>query len=111
MIRFAPRPQLWQRKSVEHSFVWNTYNYEKVEERRDEFHGEIRPDPVTHEPALHYPHWKRRLWYVVSVLAMFPLLSVGVCAMTLSMNLNGYVTDTKSPIYIASLAHYAQPVS
>ncbi|KAL5463709.1 hypothetical protein EMCRGX_G032634 [Ephydatia muelleri] len=100
---------LWQRKSVEHSFVWNTYNYEKVEERRDEFHGEIRPDPVTHEPAVHYPHWKRRLWYVVSVLAMLPLLSVGVFAMTLSMNLNGYVTHTSSPIYVASLAHYSQP--
>ena len=42
---------------------------------------------------------------------MLPLLSLGVCVMTLSLNLNGYVKNTESPIYVESLAKFAKPVS
>ena len=42
---------------------------------------------------------------------MLPLLSLGVATMTLSLNLNGYVKSTESPIYVEYLARYAQPVS
>ena len=31
--------------------------------------------------------------------------------MTLSLNLNGYVKDIHSPIYVEALAHFARPVS
>ena len=42
---------------------------------------------------------------------MLPLLSVGVAVMTLSLNLNGYVKDPHSPIFVAQLAKFAKPVS
>lgn len=42
---------------------------------------------------------------------MLPLLSLGVCIMTLSLNLNGYVKNTESPIYVERLAKFAKPVS
>ncbi len=42
---------------------------------------------------------------------MLPLLGLGLGAMTLSLNLNGYVKNTASPIYVAALARHAQPVS
>ena len=42
---------------------------------------------------------------------MLPLLFLGVAAMTLSLNLNGYVKDTHSPIFVKSLAQFARPVS
>ena len=75
------------------------------------FHGTTSRDPVTDQPIIHYPTWKRRLWYLFSFLAMLPLLSLGVAVMTLSLNLNGYVQDKKSPIYFGWLACYAEPVS
>ncbi len=41
---------------------------------------------------------------------MVPLLAVGVGVMTLSLNLQGYVKDPASPIYVKVLAKFAQPV-
>lgn len=41
---------------------------------------------------------------------MLPLLLVGVAVMTLSLNLNGYVKDPHSPIFVAQLAKFAKPV-
>lgn len=59
---------------------------------------------------LYYPRWKQRLWFLFSGLAMLPLLLVGVAFMTLSLNLNGYVCSSSSPIYVHWLAQFAQPV-
>ena len=59
---------------------------------------------------IHYPQWKRNLWYIFSGLAMIPLLAVGVAAMSLSLNLQGYVSDPNSPIYVAKLAKLAEDV-
>ena len=68
-------------------------------------------DPVTGLPSTYYPSWKRRGWYVFSFLAMLPLLLVGVAVMTLSLNLNGYVKDPHSPIFVAQLATFSKPVT
>ena len=103
--------QFWQRRSSSLSFAWNTYSLSPSVEVRPEYHGSPATDPVTRKPTVYYPSWKRRLWYVFSVLAMVPLLSLGVAAMTLSLNLNGYVKSTESPIYVESMAKFAQPVS
>lgn len=92
-----------------HSFCWNTYNLSKSEQLRAEYHGSTCADPITGKPAVYYPSWKRRLWYMFSVVSMLPLLVLGVAIMTLSLNLNGYVKNTESPIYIEWLAAYAQP--
>ena len=106
-----PLSQFWQRQSNTYSFLWNTYTLSPADELRQEFHGYPSVDPVTHQPNIHYPAWRRRLWYLFSVAAMLPLLSLGVATMTLSLNLNGYVKSTGSLIYVESLAKYAQPVS
>ena len=102
--------QFWQRQSAVNSYNWNTHSHSAVELERPEFHGVLSPDPVTRKPRLYYPSWKRRLWYVFSFTAMLPLLFVGVCVMALSLNLNGYIKDKNSPIYVASLSKYAAPV-
>lgn len=94
-----------------YSYNWNTFIYSAAEEQRPEYHGTLQRDPVTDKPVLYYPCWKRRLWYLTSVAAMLPLLSVGVLAMALSLNLNGYIKDIHSPIYVEMLAKFAQPVS
>jgi hypothetical protein len=99
----------WQRQSNTYSFLWNTYTLSPADELRQEYHGHPSVDPVTHQPNVYYPGWRRRLWYLFSVAAMLPLLSLGVATMTLSLNLNGYVKSTESPIYMESLATYAQP--
>ena len=82
-----------------------------MEELRPDYHGDLVTDPITRKPTIYYPSWKRRLWYGFSFLAMLPLLSVGVAVMTLSLNLNGYVKDPHSPIFVAQLAKFAEPVS
>lgn len=94
-----------------HSFHWNTHSYCSLDEISHTFHGVVGKDPVTDEPVICYPAWKRRLWYLFSVLAMLPLLAGGVAIMTLSLNLNGYVREKDSPIYVGWLAQYAEPVS
>ena len=110
-IPFITSLQYWQRRSAVHSFTWNTYNYSAMEELRPDYHGDLVTDPITRKSAVYYPSWKRRLWYGFSFLAMLPLLSVGVAVMTLSLNLNGYVKDPHSPIFVAQLAKFAKPVS
>lgn len=94
-----------------HSFNWNTYKLNPVDELRPEFHGMQQINPVTGQPDLYYPSWKRRLWHVFSLVCMIPLLLLGVGAMTLSLNLNGYVKHTDSPIYVESLVQFSKPVS
>lgn len=103
--------QFWQRQSNFLSFYWNTYTLSTAEEIRQEYHGTPSVDPVTHKPNVYYPSWKRKVWYVFSAVAMLPLLSAGVAVMTLSLNLNGYVKSTDSPIYVEIFARFAQPVS
>jgi hypothetical protein len=38
-------------------------------------------------------------------------LLIAVAAMLCSLNLNGYIKDKHSPIYVSSLAYFAEPVS
>lgn len=82
-----------------------------MDKLRAEFYGTQQVNPITGKLELFYPHWKRRLWHFFSAVCMIPLLLLGVGAMTLSLNLNGYVKHTDSPIYVGSLTQYSQPVS
>lgn len=94
-----------------HSFKWNTHTLNCRDELNPDYHGVLRKDPIMDEDFLYYPTWRRHLWYLVSVLATLPLLLGGVAVMTLSLNLNGYVRNRGSPIYVGWLAQYAEPVS
>ena len=49
--------------------------------------------------------------YIVSFILTIPFLMLGVKAMVLSLNLNGYIKHKDSPIYFESLAKFAEPVS
>ena len=69
------------------------------------------PHPVTGIPSLYYPRWKRQLRYLFSLIVTIPILSLGVLVMILSLNLNGYIKDKNSPLYVPYLATFAEPVS
>ena len=49
--------------------------------------------------------------YIFSFIITLPFLVVAVGAMILSLNFNGYVHDKQSPIYLATLAKFSEPVS
>ena len=103
--------QFWQRRCSVHTFQWHSYKFSKKEELRPEFYGTMGPHPVTGIPSLYYPHWKRQLRYLFSLVVTIPILLLGVLVMILSLNLNGYIKDKNSPIYISYLATFAEPVS
>lgn len=60
---------------------------------------------------MYFEPWRRLIRYFVSFLVMVPMLCVAVVAMCVSLNLNNYVRDPDSPLYIGRLAVFAQPVS
>lgn len=103
--------QCWTRKENEHALDWGTYSIEKAELIRTEFTGVLKISPITGKMEKYFPAWKRRLGYFASFLLSLPFLCVGVGAMILSLNLNGYIHDRESPFYFASLSQYAEPVS
>ena len=102
--------QFWQRKCSTYTFNWHSYHISRKEELRKEFYGTLLPNPVTGKPQLYYPSWKRRCRYLLSLLITIPMLLLGVLAMVLSLNLNGYIKDKSSPIYVSFLAQFAEPV-
>ncbi|XP_048585783.1 anoctamin-8 [Nematostella vectensis] len=100
---------IWKRKESELAYKWNTYNIDHIEQVRPQFHGAIITSPITDKPIKYYPRWKRWLRYGLSVLLTLPVLLLAVGAMLCSLNLNGYIKDKESPVYIAVLTHFAQP--
>jgi len=99
----------WRRKEHELALSWGTSAVEKAEVLRPEFCGILRKSPVTGKPEKYFPAWKRRIRYLMSFFLSLPFLALGVIAMTLSLNLNGYIKHKESPIYFASLSRFAQP--
>jgi len=65
---------------------------------------------VTGKMEKYFPAWKRRFRYVLSFMISLPFLGLGVGAMVLSLNLNGYIHDKESPFYFATLSKFAEPV-
>ena len=102
---------MWRRRESELSYIWNTYGNEDAYDIRPEFNGVIRTSPVTGKPEKYFPRWRRWSRYLVSFIFTMPMLLVAVGAMLCSLNLNGYIKDKHSPIYVAALAYYAEPVS
>ena len=102
--------QFWRRHMSSVAFTWNTHDYSASEELRPEYWGEERISPITGRQEVHFPSSRRYARYFVSFLAMQPMLLIAVCAMLLSLNLNGYIKDIHSPVHIATLAKFAEPV-
>lgn len=92
------------------AFLWNTHDFSQSEELRPEFWGTERISPITGKPEIFFPVWRRYIRFFFSFLAMQPMLVVAVVAMLLSLNLNGYIKDVDSPVHIATLAKFAEPV-
>lgn len=99
----------WRRKEHEIALTWGTSNIEKNDAVRPEFHGILRRSPITGNMEKYFPSWKRRIRYLVSFILTLPFLSLGVGAMILSLNLNGYIKHKESPIRFHSLSQYAEP--
>lgn len=62
---------------------------------RAEFHGKMRLSPITDKPELYYPHYKRKLKYVMSAFVTSLMLCVAFFVMILSLNMQGYI----HPVY------------
>lgn len=99
----------WRRKEHELALDWGTSDIEKGELVRPEFKGILRKSPVSGKMEKYFPAWKRRLRYLISFLLSIPFLMLGVIAMILSLNFNGYIKHKESPIYFARLASFAEP--
>ncbi|XP_065833337.1 anoctamin-10-like isoform X2 [Oscarella lobularis] len=100
---------LWRCRCSEFAFHWTTYDYEKIAELNPFFKGTSRVSPVTGKMEKHFSYWRRLARYAVSLGVTFAMIVLAVAAMAVSLNLNGYVKDTNSPIYLASLAVFAAP--
>ncbi|XP_065183783.1 anoctamin-8-like [Sycon ciliatum] len=101
--------KFWKRHMNAVAFEWNAHDFEEEEELRPEFWGEKRISPVTGKIEVFFPEWKRYTRYFVSFLVMLPMLGIALGAMCLSLNLNNYIRDEESPLYIGTLAVFAQP--
>ncbi len=84
---------------------------ERKEIVRPEFYGDMHTSPITGKQERYFPSWKRFAMYTLSFILTLPFLAVAVGAMILSLNFNGYVKDKHSPIYMAVLAKFSEPVS
>ncbi|XP_002170516.2 anoctamin-10 isoform X1 [Hydra vulgaris] len=101
--------KLWKRNENVLALLWKTTDVEKVDMIRPEFFGVTRPSPITGINEKYFPAWKRRFRYLLSFLISIPFLLLGIGAMIISLNLNGYISDDNSPIHIHELGHYADP--
>eukprot|EP00658_Telonema_sp_P-2_P066328 TRINITY_DN55375_c0_g1_i1.p1 TRINITY_DN55375_c0_g1~~TRINITY_DN55375_c0_g1_i1.p1 ORF type:complete len:267 (-),score=59.67 TRINITY_DN55375_c0_g1_i1:154-954(-) len=58
---------------------------------RARFHGTMRKSPITGEPELHYPGWKRFVKQPASWAATLAFLAVSIFVQVCSLNLQGYM--------------------
>ncbi|XP_062502727.1 anoctamin-8-like [Corticium candelabrum] len=100
---------LWRCHCSHFSLLWNTYEYQRNVEPNRAFKGFERISPVTDKKEIYFSNYQRALRYLFSFAVMLVMVGLAVIAMTISLNLNGYVTDRNSPIYIAYLASFAAP--
>ncbi|XP_065833339.1 anoctamin-10-like [Oscarella lobularis] len=100
---------LWRCHCSEFAFWWHTYDYRRVEEPNPNFEGVMRRDPVTDKMVKYFSFAQRLRRYFVSFAVMLVMVALAVLTMIVSLNLNGYVTMEKSPIYIRFLASFAAP--
>uniref|UniRef100_A0A0G4HKY0 Anoctamin dimerisation domain-containing protein n=1 Tax=Chromera velia CCMP2878 TaxID=1169474 RepID=A0A0G4HKY0_9ALVE len=70
----------WTRKEAELSVEWGTFDNEpEYESPRPEFKGDVRYNPVTRKPDLHYPFMKRLPFIILSsiVIAIVTVIAIG----------------------------------
>lgn len=103
--------QLWRCHCSQFALLWDTYDYKRHEEPNRAFRGIERISPITDKKEIYFPTYQRLLRYLFSFAVTMGMVGLAIIAMTISLNLNGYVTDKKSPLYISYLASFAAPVS
>ena len=80
-------------------------------QRRPDFTGTIRTSPVTGQPEIYYPSYRRKLKYLFSATVTGIMLSVAFFVMILSLNLQGYITpkyERFHPFYYPRLSSLAE---
>lgn len=78
--------------------------------RRPEFVGQTRTSPVTGGPELYYPHYRRKLQYLMSGAVTSLMLAVAFVVMILSLNLQGYIRPKNRyhPFYFGDFARLSE---
>ncbi|KAF5402160.1 Anoctamin [Paragonimus heterotremus] len=80
----------------------------RLVDQRLEFHGEWRRSRVTGQLELHFTASKRRLRYFVSGLVIVFCLFLAAIVHILLLNLEGFVTESKSPFcYVSFVGQFA----
>ncbi|GMH43041.1 hypothetical protein BSKO_10963 [Bryopsis sp. KO-2023] len=97
----------WKRKSNEFAFEWDTMEESKKDTLRPGFKGILLPSPITGELEPYYPEWKRFAKYAWSSVVTGLILMVAFVLMLMSLNLQGYITESNSWFYYPSLAQFS----
>lgn len=120
--------RFWERKEFELAYQFGTlelssndalskvvkqdYNVEGglYSHRRPEFVGVTRTSPVTGEPELYYPPYRRKLQYLASAMVTSFMLGVAFFVMILSLNLQGYIRPKNHyhPFYFGHFAKLSE---
>ncbi|KAF6777987.1 hypothetical protein AHF37_02418 [Paragonimus kellicotti] len=80
----------------------------RLVDQRLEFHGEWRRSRVSGQLELHFMASKRRLRYLVSGLVIVFCLLLAAIVHILLLNLEGFVTESKSPFcYVSFVGQFA----
>uniref|UniRef100_A0A0G4HHW7 Anoctamin transmembrane domain-containing protein n=1 Tax=Chromera velia CCMP2878 TaxID=1169474 RepID=A0A0G4HHW7_9ALVE len=101
--------KFWQRESAAVAVRWGSDDMARVEQVRWQFYGTLVLDPLTGTMVKRYPWWKRFIKQCCSALLTLFLLGIVVVVMMLSLNMQGYIRNTKSFAYIPALSRLATP--
>lgn len=98
----------WGRTSSELTTKWHSYSkYQRLADRRPEFKGKTRINPITELPELYHPKKQLYFHYLVSLLYTVPLLLVAGLVVVVCLNMSAYTTESTS-IYMPYFAKMAQ---
>eukprot|EP00004_Rigifila_ramosa_P016078 TRINITY_DN3783_c0_g1_i1.p1 TRINITY_DN3783_c0_g1~~TRINITY_DN3783_c0_g1_i1.p1 ORF type:complete len:673 (-),score=170.04 TRINITY_DN3783_c0_g1_i1:58-2076(-) len=105
--------KFWLRRANSLAFKWQTHQLQEdvgeVNLRAEFFGDRMRKNPVTGKTEPYYPTWKRNLRIAFSALVTLLSLTPPVFFMFLSLNLQGYIRDSESPVHVAFLSKYSDP--
>ena len=104
----------WRSRERELAFLWGTVDVQRSERIRPQFTGKETVDPISGRTVLAEPAPSRIGRLALSGGATLLSLLVPVCAMLISLNLQGYIVAATGswlgmPVHIPVLAQHAAP--
>lgn len=113
----------WDRQENRLAYQWGTFSLSRYERQkyfalRPQFRGYLRKSPISGQPEVYYPDYRRRIKYLFSAIVTCAMLMVAFVAMILSLNLQGYIRPKSNlqrwnrehphPFYFQQLAALAE---